>query len=38
LVLGGIAIPEDAWIKIAKDLNRIKAAAQVEGEIKWRYF
>lgn len=37
-VLGGVVIPEEVWIKLAADLKRIKAAYQVQGEIKWRHF
>ncbi|MDM0115714.1 DUF3800 domain-containing protein [Variovorax sp. J22R133] len=37
-VLGGVVVPEEVWVKLAADLNRIKAAYQVHGEIKWRYF
>ena len=37
-VLGGVVIPEEVWLKLARDLKKIKAAYEVTGEIKWRYF
>lgn len=37
-VLGGLVVPEDFWSKLAADLNRLKGAFNIEGEIKWRYF
>ena len=37
-ILGGVVIPEEVWLKLAKDLKKIKAAYEVTGEIKWRYF
>lgn len=37
-VLGGVAIPEDVWPKIAKDLATLKSQAGIDDEIKWRYF
>lgn len=37
-VLGGVAIPEDVWPKIAKDLAQLKVQAGIDDEIKWRYF
>jgi hypothetical protein len=37
-VLGGLVVPEDFWSKLAADLNRLKTAFGITGEIKWRYF
>lgn len=37
-VLGGIIIPEDVWYPLSDDLETLRAAFKVEGEIKWRYF
>lgn len=37
-VLGGVAVPEDQWRKLASDLAAIKASFKIIGEIKWRHF
>ncbi|TKW60893.1 MAG: DUF3800 domain-containing protein [Blastochloris viridis] len=36
--LGGIIIPQARWHSMRDDLNSLKKAYGVNGEIKWRYF
>lgn len=37
-VLGGLVIPEAVWHQVEKELDVAKAAFNVTGEIKWRFF
>lgn len=37
-VLGGVAIPEETWPNLAKDLRETKEKYNVLGEVKWRNF
>ena len=37
-VLGGVIIPENAWLFVRNLLNTIRKNYSITGEIKWRYF
>ena len=38
MVLGGVIIPEGAWVAVKNELSRIKKKYKVTGEVKWKFF